>query len=126
MAATSIRQPAVAGRFYPRDPNDLRDEVRAYLSQNAQPEPIHAVGCIAPHAGYVYSGHVAGAVFRELEVPELCVVICPNHTGMGRALAIMGEGAWETPLGQVSIDGAFAAALMNVLEYVLWLHGGWK
>ena len=69
------------------------------------------MGCIAPHAGYVYSGHVAGAVFARIEIPRRCVVLCPNHTGMGRPLAIMSEGAWETPLGQVPIDGELAAGL---------------
>jgi MEMO1 family protein len=59
----------------------------------------------------MYSGHVAGAVFAGLEIPELCLVLCPNHTGVGRALAIMSEGAWETPLGMVAIDNSFAAAL---------------
>jgi AmmeMemoRadiSam system protein B len=114
MTSTPIRHPAVAGRFYPGESTVLRAEVQSYLSQKETAQkPARAVGCIVPHAGYVYSGHVAGAVFRELEVPELCVVICPNHTGMGRALAIMSEGAWETPLGRVPIDGAFAAALMQ-------------
>ncbi len=114
MTSTPIRHPAVAGRFYPGESTALRAEVRSYLSQKETAQkPARAVGCIVPHAGYVYSGHVAGAVFRELEVPELCVVICPNHTGMGRALAIMSEGAWETPLGRVPIGGAFAAALMQ-------------
>lgn len=114
MTSTSIRHPAVAGRFYPGESTALRAEVRSYLSQKETAQkPARAVGCIVPHAGYVYSGHVAGAVFRELEVPELCVVICPNHTGMGRALAIISEGAWETPLGRVPIDGGFAAALMQ-------------
>ena len=60
------------------------------------------MGCIAPHAGYMYSGHVAGAVFARMEVPKRCIVLCPNHTGMGRALAIMSEGAWQTPLGDVA------------------------
>jgi hypothetical protein len=69
------------------------------------------VGCIVPHAGYIYSGHVAGAVFAELEIPQLCLVLCPNHTGKGRALAIVSEGSWETPLGNISIDSEFAAAL---------------
>jgi hypothetical protein len=59
----------------------------------------------------MYSGHVAGAVFAGLEVPELCLVMCPNHTGVGRALAIVSEGSWETPLGSVPIDGDFAANL---------------
>ncbi|HXC44203.1 MAG TPA: AmmeMemoRadiSam system protein B [Candidatus Dormibacteraeota bacterium] len=112
MTSTSIRHPAVAGRFYPGEPMALRAEVRSYISQ-AGLKPVRAVGCIVPHAGYVYAGHVAGAVFSELEVPELCVVICPNHTGMGRPLAIMSEGDWETPISRVPIDGAFATALVQ-------------
>lgn len=111
MTATTIRHPAVAGRFYPGDPNALRKDLRTYLSQTGSSEPLHALGCIVPHAGYMYSGHVAGAVFSEIEIPELCVVMCPNHTGMGRPLAIMSEGSWETPLGDVPIDEEFAAAL---------------
>jgi MEMO1 family protein len=111
MTATTVRHPAVAGRFYPRDGKSLRQEVRTYLSQTPGQKPVRALGCIVPHAGYVYSGHVAGAVFAGLEIPPLCVVLCPNHTGMGRALAIVSEGAWETPLGDVPIDSAFAAAL---------------
>jgi AmmeMemoRadiSam system protein B len=113
MTSTLIRHPAVAGRFYPGEPTALRAEVQSYISQTKGQELVRAVGCLVPHAGYVYSGHVAGAVFSELEVPELCVVICPNHTGMGRPLAIMSQGAWETPLGRVLIEGVFAAALMQ-------------
>jgi MEMO1 family protein len=111
MAAATVRHPAVAGRFYPNDADDLREEVRACLSQTPQRKPVRAVGCIVPHAGYMYSGHVAGAVFAALEIPELCLVLCPNHTGVGSALAIMSEGAWETPLGPVAIDHSFASAL---------------
>ncbi len=111
MTATPVRHPAVAGRFYPRDEKPLREEVRTYLSQTPQQKPVRALGCIAPHAGYMYSGHVAGAVFAALEIPQLCLVLCPNHTGVGRALAMVSEGAWETPLGDVPIDSAFAAAL---------------
>jgi len=111
MTATLIRHPAVAGRFYPHSPEALRQDLHTYLSQTPAQKPVHALGCIAPHAGYVYSGHVAGAVFAALQVPELCVVLCPNHTGMGRALAIVSEGLWETPLGNIPIDSAFAAAL---------------
>jgi len=121
MAAATVRHPAVAGRFYPNDADDLREEVRGYLSQTPEtqtPEtqtpdrkPVCAVGCIVPHAGYMYSGHVAGAVFAGLEIPHICLVLCPNHTGVGRALAIMSEGAWETPLGTVAIDNSFATCL---------------
>ncbi|HYM79073.1 MAG TPA: AmmeMemoRadiSam system protein B [Candidatus Dormibacteraeota bacterium] len=115
MASTLLRHPAVAGRFYPGDPDDLRTEARGYLSQSisANVAPLRAIGCIAPHAGYVYSGHVAGAVFARIEVPRLCIVMCPNHTGMGRALSVMSEGAWETPLGEVPIDTDFALTLKH-------------
>jgi MEMO1 family protein len=111
MAATTLRLPAVAGRFYPRDSEDLRAEVRSYTSSSPAQKPVRAFGCIVPHAGYIYSGQVAGAVFERLEIPECCIVLCPNHTGMGRALAVMSEGEWETPLGRIPIDGPFAAAL---------------
>lgn len=117
-----IRRPAVAGRFYPVDPQSLRDEVNSYLfvsdalSADASSEPrIQAIGCIAPHAGYLYSGHVAGALFARIKVPELCVVLCPNHTGVGHALAIMSEGAWQTPLGAVPIEESLATALKSCL-----------
>jgi len=110
MATTPLRHPAVAGRFYPGDPDDLRAEARGYLSQTKQ-EPVKAIGCIAPHAGYMYSGHVAGAVFAHIQIPERCVILCPNHTGMGRALAVMSAGGWQTPLGEVPIDAEFARAL---------------
>jgi MEMO1 family protein len=115
MSTTILRHPAVAGRFYPGDPDDLRTEAQAYLSQSisANKEPIKAMGCIAPHAGYMYSGHVAGAVFARIDVPPLCVVMCPNHTGMGKALAVMNEGVWETPLGDVPIDSKLAQGLQH-------------
>jgi MEMO1 family protein len=118
MASTFVRHPAVAGRFYPGDPEELRAEARSYLSQdNLSPEedqkPIRAIGCISPHAGYMYSGHVAGAVFARVEVPERCIVLCPNHTGMGMPLAILSEGAWETPLGNVPVDSDMADALKH-------------
>jgi AmmeMemoRadiSam system protein B len=113
MSSTLLRRPAVAGRFYPGDPEDLRAEAQAYLSQSKSNNQtaVQAIGCITPHAGYLYSGHVAGAVFARLEIPERCVVLCPNHTGMGRALAILSEGAWETPLGEVPVDEGLAGAL---------------
>jgi MEMO1 family protein len=113
MSSAIIRHPAVAGRFYPSDPECLRAEVVSYLSpaNSARQAPIEAIGCIAPHAGYVYSGHVAGAVFAGIEMPRRCIVLCPNHTGQGLPLAIMSQGAWETPLGEIPIDAELAGAL---------------
>jgi AmmeMemoRadiSam system protein B len=107
--ASPVRHPAVAGRFYPRDPDDLRADVQSYLSPTQ--ETVSALGCVVPHAGYIYSGHVAGAVYARLDLPRRCILMCPNHTGIGHPLAIMSAGAWETPLGQVPIDSALAATL---------------
>jgi|SRR5579871_3502459 len=111
---SAVRQPAVAGRFYPASPQRLRAEVEAYTSASSEPDAgplIRALGCVAPHAGYMYSGHVAGAVYRRLELPSRIVILCPNHTGMGEPLAIMSEGAWQTPLGDVPIDEELAIEL---------------
>jgi hypothetical protein len=107
--ATPIRHPAVAGRFYPHDPDDLRADLQSYLP--AQPETVAALGCVVPHAGYMYSGAVAGAVYAKLDLPQRCIVMCPNHTGMGHPLSIMSQGAWETPLGSVLIDSPLAEML---------------
>jgi MEMO1 family protein len=106
---STIRHPAVAGRFYPGDPNTLLADVRTYLSPAEK--TISAIGCVVPHAGYVYSGHVAGAVFARLSIPRRCIVLCPNHTGMGHPLAVMSNGVWETPLGNAPIDSSLANAL---------------
>jgi AmmeMemoRadiSam system protein B len=109
--SASVRHPAVAGRFYPADPESLLADVRSYLSSRAH--PIAAFGCVVPHAGYMYSGHVAGEVYAKLEIPPRCIVMCPNHTGRGEALSIMKHGEWETPLGTVPINGDLATALLE-------------
>jgi AmmeMemoRadiSam system protein B len=104
-----VRHPAVAGHFYPRDRDTLLKDVRSYLSPLAAATP--ALGCVAPHAGYIYSGAVAGAVYATIDLPPRCIVLCPNHTGKGRPLAIMSSGTWATPLGQAPIDSSLAQAL---------------
>ncbi len=107
-----VREPAVAGRFYPASSAELRDDVLSYLSP--QKERVRAIGCMAPHAGYIYSGQVAGAVFSRIEIPEVCLLLCPNHTGRGHPLAIMKEGEWRTPLGTARIDSELAEKLMQM------------
>lgn len=109
--STLVREPAVAGRFYPADTKRLHADVESYLSPRAV--PVSAIGCIAPHAGYMYSGAVAGAVFSSLDVPNSCIVLGPNHTGHGRPLAIMKQGEWRTPLGAVSVDSELAEDLIQ-------------
>jgi AmmeMemoRadiSam system protein B len=103
------REPAVAGHFYPSDPEELAGEVASFLAgrpagrADAVP-PRHAFGVLSPHAGYVYSGAVAGATFARVAVPRRVVVLCPNHTGRGERVAAWPGGTWATPLGPVPVD----------------------
>ncbi len=106
-----IRHPAVAGQFYPSNPSRLRREIESFVQPGE--EKIRALGCVVPHAGYMYSGHVAGAVYARLELPRRFVILCPNHTGAGEPLAIMSRGCWLTPLGAASIDEALAEAIKH-------------
>jgi len=112
-----VRTPAVAGRFYPGRREDLLREIREYTNPSGtapgEAGRVAAIGCVVPHAGYMYSGHVAGAVFSRLEIPEHCVILCPNHTGRGVPLAAMARTAWETPLGEVAASVDLGSELLQ-------------
>lgn len=105
-----LRHPAVAGQFYPGSKSALESEVKRYLHSDVTPEK--ALGIVSPHAGYMYSGPTAGAVFASTVVPPSCIVLAPNHTGAGAAAAIMDEGSWEIPTGEVPIDADLVTKLM--------------
>ncbi|HZI64921.1 MAG TPA: AmmeMemoRadiSam system protein B [Thermoanaerobaculia bacterium] len=107
----AIRPPAVAGLFYAARPDDLERDVRMFLGK-AEPRP--AVGAVVPHAGYVYSGPVAGAVYARLALPRRAVVLCPNHTGSGAPAALDPSDAWRTPLGDVPLARALADRLLEL------------
>jgi AmmeMemoRadiSam system protein B len=68
---------------------------------------------IAPHAGYMYSGQVAGATYARVDVPGRVIVLCPNHTGMGKRVAAWPDGAWATPLGRVLVNEALTRELIE-------------
>lgn len=125
-----IRTPAVAGRFYPGQADELLRDVREYTSAidgGSEAGHVRGIGCVAPHAGYIYSGAVAGAVYSRLEIPAHCVILCPNHTGKGRPLAAMASTAWQTPLGEVAADAEMGARLLRrfpVLEEDSAAHRG--
>jgi len=108
-----IRPPAVAGRFYPANPADLTREVESLLGTDVSAAKVAARGCVVPHAGYMYSGHVAGAVFSRLQLPARYIILCPRHFPQGETLAINSEGAWSTPLGEARIDAELAAELQG-------------
>jgi len=112
----AVREAAVAGMFYPASP----DELARAVTQASPPaaDKTRALACMVPHAGYIYSGEVAGAVFARLELPARFVILCPNHTGYGQPLAIMSHGSWQTPLGAIGIDSSLAARLMGACPYL--------
>jgi len=103
------REPAVAGTFYPGEPARLAKDVAGLLRSGGPAQK--ALGLLAPHAGYVYSGAVAGATYARVEVPARAVVLGPNHTGHGARAALWPDGAFRTPLGEVAIDPELTAAL---------------
>ena len=106
-----IRPAAVAGRFYPADPAVLLRQIEGCVS--IAPQKIRARGCIVPHAGYIYSGRVAGAVYGTLDMPSRFILLGPRHYSHGERLAILSEGAWTTPLGEAKIDATLADALKD-------------
>lgn len=107
----TIRRPAVAGTFYPGRAPALRRQLESLIVPD--PQPHHCLGCIAPHAGYVYSGPVAGKLYGHLELPRRIVVLGPNHTGAGAAVSVAPETSWQTPLGEVPIDDRLRHAVFN-------------
>ena len=106
------RTPAVAGQFYPADQKALEEALRGFVNESEA--PLRARGIVVPHAGYVYSGHVAGAVYSRLQLPDRYIILCPNHTGRGTPLSIMCGGAWQTPLGDVTVDSPVAELLCSL------------
>jgi AmmeMemoRadiSam system protein B len=111
MDTSTVRPAAVAGKFYPQDPKQLLASIQSFLVPEARRE--RALGCVVPHAGYMYSGHVAGAVYARLDVGRRCIVLCPNHTGRGTPLSIMTRGSWQTPLGNAEVDTELADHLVR-------------
>lgn len=106
-----IRSPAVAGRFYPDDPERLVEQVDTFLTPRILESKTRAIACVVPHAGFIYSGHVAGAVYRRLEIPDRVILIGPRHYPRGAPLAILSAGNWQTPLGLVPVDALLAAKI---------------
>jgi MEMO1 family protein len=106
-----VRLPAVAGRFYPSNADELRAAIRQYTKPEADRAPARVKACLVPHAGYMYSGHVAGAVFARIVVPRRILLLGVRHFPRGEALAILSSGAWRTPLGDAPVDESLASAL---------------
>ncbi len=118
-----IRRATQAGSFYAGNAESLKQQVEACFLHSFGPGKLpefssnrvrKIVGLVCPHAGYMYSGPVAANAYYELAVdgkPDTIVILGPNHTGYGSALALMDEGVWQTPLGNVEIDSLVAREL---------------
>ena len=96
------RSPAVAGQFYHGTSSKLQQQVENYIDKGARRERV--LGVVSPHAGFIYSGSVAGAVYSSIDFPETFILIGPNHTGLGAQVSLMASGEWEIPTGVFCID----------------------
>lgn len=110
------RQPAVAGQFYEASPSRLASQVSAYIDNNVEKE--HALGLVSPHAGLMYSGSVAGAVYSRIKFPSAFILIGPNHTGLGSPVSIMSSGVWQMPTGKLEIDTGLALKIKHCSEII--------
>lgn len=106
-----IREPIVAGQFYPSSPSSLEAQISKFIDKKAQKEEV--IGAVSPHAGYVYSGSVAGAVMSRIKFKDTFIIMGPNHTGYGKRYSIMSEGTWKTPLGNIEIDSKLGKQIMS-------------
>jgi len=110
-----IRNPYAAGRYYPGSALELREMVEMFVDKQAPKED--AVGALVPHAGYPYSGAVAGAVISRIKFKETFIIMGPSHSGLGKPFSVMAEGMWRTPLGDVKTDTELARQIIAASEY---------
>ncbi|SBV94545.1 Memo-like family protein [uncultured delta proteobacterium] len=110
------RQSVVAGRFYSDTPQSLREEVLRYLRMRPQKlvdlKGRELLALLVPHAGYVFSGPIAGMTLGQASLPDRLIVLGPNHTGHGAPLSVWNGGPWRTPLGAMPVDEAASSALV--------------
>ncbi len=111
-----IRNPVVAGQFYPGSPGQLRSMIAEMVDEKAAKEEV--IGLVSPHAGYVYSGPVAGAVISRIKFKDTFIIMGPNHTGYGKPFSIMTAGVWKTPLGSVEIDSELAERILATSRHL--------
>lgn len=104
------REAVVAGQFYPGSEDALEQQLRDFIDEEAEKEEV--LGVVSPHAGYTYSGKVAGAVYSRMAPAETFIILGPNHTGRGRPFSIMTDGKWKTPLGSVEVDSDLAKGIL--------------
>lgn len=105
-----MREPVVAGQFYPAAAEDLKNNLESLTGRPSKPEEIKAM--VMPHAGYVYSGRVAAATMASANLKSRYIILGPNHTGMGSEFSLACQEDWRTPLGRAKVDGELGQALL--------------
>jgi len=111
------RRPAVAGQFYPGSAREIERQIAELVDEGVAKDKVLAA--MAPHAGWMYSGRGAGILYSRIEVPETVVVMCPNHRGVGEDAAIMREGVWELPVGDVELEPELARMIAERSRLVM-------
>jgi MEMO1 family protein len=114
MGDVAMREPAVAGRFYPGTKEEI-DGALQRLFSGTPPPARSALGVVLPHAGWMYSGTLAARTLAMVEVPKRVVVFCPNHTGRGERVAVSMAPSWRTPVADVPVDRGMGAVLLDEL-----------
>lgn len=117
MGLSRVRNPVVSGRFYPSSASEIKSMITGFLAEEKQTK-TEAIGCVLPHAGYVYSGKVAALTLSQIHIPEKVILLGPNHTGLGAPYSIMAEGLWETPLGKVKVDADLAGLILRNSRHI--------
>jgi len=110
-----IRTPAVAGTFYPSHPKALHDQVESYCEPVR--EKLKPIAVVCPHAGFIYSGSVAGSIYSIVEVPPTVILIGPDHRGLGPGVSLMSEGIWKMPNGDVPIHSELAEEILGFSKF---------
>ena len=121
-----LRQPAVAGAFYPDNPEILKKTIEECFLDDFGVGDIpklnvfdgvdYPLNIMVPHAGYQYSGAIASHSYCQIVqngFPEVFIILSPNHTGYGSEVSVFNEGEWITPLGSVNVDDEFANSIIS-------------
>lgn len=112
------RSPAVANQFYPGSASELSASLKKLIPEAPEEGKQKALAVVSPHAGYIYSGGVAGETFSKVVIPKDVVILGPNHQGFGAAISLMAEGEWDMPMGTVGINANLAALLLKHADLV--------
>ncbi len=116
MSQANVRKPSVSGQFYPADADELLELISSFSNKAAQKQD--AIGCLLPHAGYIYSGKVAIQTLSEIKIRDTLILLGPNHSGNGPDFSLMPQGYWQTPLGNVEIDFRLADLFLSNSKYL--------